>query len=183
MKIQELKENEPLEVIEVSNHMSMPYFHTKEKKVKVIEHTQIQMRIFTDGEIEKESEETSERIKEYYIGKRKYPCYVDTLKTKNIFIKNHSYVITYLIAQEWMNVCNIRGWFDVVKDISVYLENSKDKQALKTAKQAIKQIQKHNNRVDYSSLFTMLSTRGGDIDKFETKRVSKNVYSLRKTRN
>ena len=181
MKFKELKENEPLEVIEVSRHLELPTFEQKRETIPdIIELKQIQMRIYTDGEIEKETEETSEKIADYYIGKNKYQHGVDTLKTKNIFLRNHSYVITYLIANEWMKVGNIRGWFDVIKEVSIYLENPKDKKALKSAKQAIKQIANYNNSVDYSSLFRMLFSQRKGLETFETKEISKNVYTLRK---
>ena len=52
MKIQELRENKPLEIIEVSKHMAVPTFETKKiLKPEIVEFKQIQMRVFTDGEI------------------------------------------------------------------------------------------------------------------------------------
>ena len=69
MKFQELKENEPLKVIEVSNHIPTPIFDAKNPSYIVFKH--IQMEIFTDGVVEKESETTSKNIEEYYIKKKK----------------------------------------------------------------------------------------------------------------
>ena len=185
MKFTELKEQEPLEVIEVTKLIMFPEFPNPttgkiDRKTETVENKRIQMRIFTDGEIAKESEETTQKIKEYYIGKRKYQYDVDILKTKNIYFKNHSYVITYLIANELMTVGNVRGWFDVVKEVSIYLQNPKDKKALKCAKQAIREIANHNNSVDHSSLFGMLFPQEKELQKFETEKISKNVYSLKK---
>ena len=79
-----------------------------------------------------------------------------------------------------MTIGNIRGWFGVVKEVSIYLKNPKDKKALKCAKQAIREIENHNNNVDYSSLFGMLVSQGKGLQKFETEKISKNVYSLKK---
>ena len=185
MKIQELKENSPLKVIEVSKYFEMPpsIFNPKEvSNPDIGEIKQIQMRVFTDGKIKKISKELVESIKEYYIGKRKYQHPVDTLKTKNIFFKDHSFVITYLIAKEYTTVGNIRGWFDIIKDVSVYLENTKDKKALKNAKQAIKEIQNHNSSVDYSSLFGMLISWGNGLEKFNPEEIEENVFSLKKSK-
>lgn len=185
MKFIELKENEPLEVIEITYHMVIPrvpnpYTGKREVESDTVEDKRIQMRIFTDGEIEKQTEETSQNIEEYYIGKKKYQYDVDTLKIKNIYFKNHSYVITYIIANEIMTIGNVTGWFSVIKDVSIYLSNPKDKKALKCAKQVIREIANHNNSVDYSSLFGMLFSRGKGLQKFETEEISKNVYSLKK---
>ena len=77
MKIKELKENEPLKVIEVSRrckHRSL--------NLGVVEWKRIKMRVFTDGEIVCEDAEIIQDIDEYYIGKSKYPYDVNTLKTK-----------------------------------------------------------------------------------------------------
>lgn len=174
MKFTELKENEPLEVIEVTNHYVFP------KLSKLIEHKRIEMRIFTDGEIEKESEEISQSVNEYYIGKKKYKHDVDTLKTKKLYFKNHSFIITYLITNEVMTIGSVHGWFGVVKDVKIFIKDSKDKKALKCAKQAIIEIENHNSGVDYSSLLGMLFSKGKELQKFETEKISKNVYSLKK---
>ena len=181
MKLQELKENEPLKVVEVSLHLPKPDFNFKKNSnQETIEIKQIQTKIFTDGEIAKENEEVSESIEEYYIGKKKYEPCVDTLKTKNIFFKNHNYIITYLIVQEWKTIGNIRGWFGITKDISIYLKNPKDKEALKNAKQVIKEIQKHNSSSDYSSIFKMFCSQERKLEQFENEKISENVYSLKK---
>jgi len=180
MKIKELKDNEPLKVIEVSRCCKRS-FNDPSLNPVIDEWKRIQMRIYTDGEIASEDEEISQKINEYYIGRRKYPYDVNRLKTKNVYFKNHSYVITYTIAEQFMTVGNIHGWFDVVKDVSVYLENSKDRRALKTAKQVIRGIENFNKSVDYSSIFTMyLSPK--PIERFQSEKISKNVYCLRKVK-
>lgn len=123
MKIQELKETCPLQVVEVLKHEEI------QSQVPILEHKMIQTIVFTDGEIASESEESEENIEDYY--NDWYPYNVDTLKTKNLFFKNYSYIITYLIAKEWATAGRESGYFDIIKDISIYLENSKDKKALK----------------------------------------------------
>ena len=79
-----------------------------------------------------------------------------------------------------MKMGNIGDWFDVVKDVSVYLENSKDRKALKTAKQVICEIEKRNRSVDYSSVFTMFLSPRNSSESFERKKISENVYCLKK---
>lgn len=158
MKICKLKENEPLELIEVS--LNMQSTSPECKNSKEIALTEIQMKVFTDGVIEKESEGTVKNIDKYYIGKKEYKYKVNTLKTKNVFFKDYSYVITYLIAEEWLNIEGIHGLFDVIKDISIYLKNPKDKKTLKIAKQVIKEIANHNDSINYSSLLGMFVAQG-----------------------
>lgn len=178
MKIRELKENEPLKVIEVTKHLTVPTSPVKEnEKSKVIEDEHIKTIIFTDGEIEKQTEEASQSIDEYYIGKSKYHMTVDTLETKNIYFKNHSYVITYLLAKEFMVKGHVRGWFDVIKDVSIYLENGKDKKALREAKRFIKQINECNDYTNYLSSWGLQLPQDEGLEK-----ISKNAYTLKRTK-
>lgn len=181
----ELKENEPLEIIEVTKSIMFPIFpnpYTGEmNKQKVVgEEKLIQMKVFTDGEIAKEIEEPSQSIDEYYIGKRKYQYDVDTLKRKKIYFKNHSYVITYLVVNKFVSLGNVKGWFDVVDEVTIYLKNPKDKQALKNVKQVIRKINAHNKSIDFSSIFGILFSGGNDLEKFKTECISENVYCLKK---
>lgn len=180
MKIQTLKENEPLKIIDATNHnygLIPPYI--SEEEAERYETKEIKTLVFTDGEVVGETKEPDEKIESYYIGRRKYEN-VDTLKRRNLHIRNHSYVITYLLANEFFKLPHGGGWFFVTKDINVYLENPKDKDALKAAKQALAAISKSNRSVDTSDIFSMLS--GGKINpkKYETERVTDDVYTLKK---
>ena len=180
MKIRELKENEPLKVIEVTKNFPAwqnPSNGKIDKEAKGFEDKRIKTIIITDGEIEKQTEEASQSIDEYYIGKSKYHMTVDTLETKNIYFKNHSYVITYLLAKEFMVKGHVRGWFDVIKDVSIYLENGKDKKALREAKRFIKQINECNDYTNYLSSWGLQLPQDEGLEK-----ISKNAYTLKRTK-
>ena len=186
MKIRELKENEPLKVTRVTYHFPAwpdPSTGKVDKAAKPIEDERIKTIIFTDGEIEKQNEEVSQDIEEYYIGKSKYHMTVDKLETKNIYFKNHSYVITYLLAKEFMVKGHVRGWFDVIKDVSIYLENGKDKKALREAKKVIKEIynyNSYNNPTNYSSIWELLFKQYEGLEGLEE--ISSNAYTLKRTK-
>lgn len=183
MKIRELKENEPLKVTRVTYHFPAwpdPSTGKVDKDAKPIEDKRIKTIIITDGEIEKQTEETTQDINEFYIGKFKYQMTVDTLKIKNIYFKNHSYVITYLLAKEFMVKGSVGGWFDIIKDVSIHIENKKDIKALREAKKVIKEINNLNSHTDYSSLFGMILSQPTKSERFETKEISKNIYTLKR---
>lgn len=186
MRIRELKENEPLKVTRVTYHFPAwpdPSTGKLDKDAKPIEDERIKTIIFTDGEIEKQTEEASQSIDEFYIGKSKYHMTVDTLETKNIYFKNHSYVVTYLLAKEFRAVNNGGGWFDVIKDVSIYLENVKNKKALREAKKVIKEIynyNSYNNPTNYSSIWELLFKQYEEPEGLEE--VSSNAYTLKKTK-
>lgn len=188
MKIRELKENEPLKVIEVTERISSSWCNSfinktdNEVLAEKDERVKIKTNVITDGEIEKQTEETSQDINEFYIGKRKYNYDVDVLKAKNLYFKNHSYVITYLIAAERMTFGYMTRWVENVKEVSVYLENIKDKKALREAKKVIKEINNLNSHTDYSSLFGMILSQPTKSERLETEKISKNIYTLKRTK-
>lgn len=183
MKIVELRENDPLEVIRVSKHTTYiipePVVDGIEPEMTV-ENVPIEMMVFTDGVIERECDEKSTPIDEYYIGKKKFEYDVDTLETKNVYFKDFSFIISYLIGQELCTVGNVKGWFSVVKELKIYVKNSKDKRALKNAKRAIKAIKNYNNSVNYSSLFTMMLSQGRELQEIEIEEISDNIYTLKR---
>ena len=160
MKLKELPENEPIEVIEVSKHLSYqalpdPYTGKYDEKFNTVEHRRVQMRIFTDGKIDKQTDVISQKVDKYYIGNKEYMLPVDTLKTKKVFFKDYSYIIVYTISSEFLTVGNVAGWFDVINDVSIYMQNLKDRKTLKEARDVIKAIE-HVNNSNFSSLYEML---------------------------
>ena len=180
MKIRELKENEPLKVTRVTYHFPAwpdPSTGKVDKDAKPIEDERIKTIIFTDGEIEKQTEEASQNIEEYYIGKSKYHMTIDTKKKKNIYFKNHSYVVTYLLAKEFRAIHNGGGWLDVIKDVSIHLENKNDKKALREAKRFIKQINECNDYTNYLSIWGLQLPQDEELEK-----ISKNAYTLKRTK-
>lgn len=187
MKFIELKENETLEMVEVYSHVMFPGLNKEKNPEEYMarydessEYGRIKTKVFTDGKIDTEGDEFVEDIYEFYIGENKYPYNVDVLKGKNISFKDYSYVITYLIANEFTSVGNVRGWFDVIKEVTVYLKNPKDIKSLINAKRAIKEIAKNNQSVDRSSIYGTILSKGVGLKTFETQEIADNVYTLTK---
>ena len=178
MKIYELKEKQPLTITEATQHVSMPGFSSDKDTFEI---NRIKTQVFTDGELEKEMLVSEESIAESdeacYIGRKRYEHDVDTLKTKDLYFKNHSFVVTVLMAEEWTTIGNITGWFDRIKDVSVFLENKKDRKALRNAKQIICEIKDRISGCDYSSKDGVLVPQAAT---FKPEKVSGNVYSLKR---
>lgn len=72
---------------------------------------------------------------------------------------------------------HVRGWFDVIKDVSIYLENGKDKKALREAKRFIKQINECNDYTNYLSSWGLQLPEDERLEK-----ISKNAYTLKRTK-
>ena len=181
MKIRELKENESLEVIEVTmKPNNTDIFDSVLSDSDTGEYSRIKMRILTDGEIERQTEEISQDINEFYIGENKYQFDVNTLKTKKLYFKNFSYFLTHLVSTAYRLIVTIPRKFDIVNDISIYLKNEKDKNALICAKQMIKDFVISNNNLDNFHLFAMALSQTDGTARLDINKISKNIYTLKK---
>lgn len=170
MNIGELNYGDPLRLIEVSNHVN---YRDQFMNLFEVEHKRIYMKLYTDGEIYKESEETSERIDKYYIKDQKYDYVIDTLKSKDIYLRKHSFVIVLLIAKEFQKEGKYGGYYDVVKDVNVYLDNVNNKASLKNAKKALRKINYKNRPAIIQNIIADKNIE------FE-KQNNENIYKLKK---
>ena len=167
-----------LELIEVSKKRRVPrIFNCPETEYNDVK---IETKIFTDGEVVKFGEPTEEVISEYYICGKKYTGSVDKLKKTRIFLKNYSYAVVYTLAEEYLTVGNIHGFFKVVQNVNIYLKNKKDITALRKARKTISMVKEHNNSVNYNSLFSMLCASDNSPKKIEYEKYNKNIYTLKK---
>ncbi len=181
MKKKILTENDPLKVEETFQHFTWPGSDFNEKP-HTTETRRTYMLVFTDGEIAKEEEPVDEPIDEYlFSGKRVYRMAVDTLRTRDVYFKNHSYVITITIADRFLRFRsgNGGGWFDYIEDAQIYVKDPKDIKALFEAKKAVRDI-KANNSDDYSYVYRpMFGSRAG-LEKFQSSEVSDDIYSIKR---
>ena len=167
MRFRELQENEALEVFDVLQHYELPGFDNK-GPIKYCAQI-IQTKIVTDGDIDKEEEPITKDITEYRIGKERIEN-VDTLKTKGIYLKNYNYIIIFTIARKWM----FYHFLGIIKDISIYLKDTKDKKTIKKVKKLIKGLK--NGTCNYPESFK--STFNWGKEPFEVKKQSQYVYKL-----
>ena len=181
MKIKELKENEQLKMDNVSLHVDIPgVIGRDERELSIAELERIKMILFTDAKIVREGEVATESINQYVINGKKYDHDVDTLKTTQLYLDDYSYAITYLISSEWTRFGNIDGWFEVIRDITIYLKDINDRKALPEAKKIIKMIEKYSKRVNFSSFRKYLSTSIVEANDHGFEGVKKNIYILKR---
>ena len=160
MKIYELKDGMPVRQIQ------------KAYKVNVfereIEDIIYDTKIITDGLIESKS-----------VQDEKYDDFsrIDVLRTTNLYLKNYTYAIVLTIGREAFYNGKVGGIVDCIKNITLYLRNLNDKEALKTAKQVIKQIRQANS--EYKD-FSMNSLLREDNNDFIFDVLDENVYSAKK---
>lgn len=177
LQIEELKDEMPLEVIEVSCYSVA----RRNAPPITIEIPKIMTIVYTDGEIFKESETETYNIKSYYFGTKKYEGKVESLKKKNIYIKNHSFAVIYTIAEESKIVENVGGLFDVIKEVKIYLKDINDKKALQSAQHVIESNKTFSRSIDYSSPLTMELSKA--VNTCKTSQIPQNPFEKKRVPN
>ena len=160
MEIYELKDGTPVRQIQ------------KAYKVNVfereIEDITYDTKIITDGLIESKSAQEEK----YDALSRK-----DIFRTTNLYLKNYTYAIVLTIGREAFYNGKVGGIVDCIKNITLYLRNLNDKEALKTAKEVIKQIRQANSEYKDFSMNSLLREENND---FIFNVLDENVYSAKK---
>ena len=160
MEIYELKDGMPVKQIQ------------KAYKVNVfereIEDITYDTKIITDGVIESKS-----------VQDEKYDDFskIDILRTTNLYLKNYTYAIVLTIGHEAFYNGKVGGIVDCIKNITLYLRNLNDKEALRTARNVIKCIKRVNS--DFKD-FSMDSLLREDNNDFLFDVLDENVYSVKK---
>ena len=160
MEIYELKDGTPVRQIQKVHKLIA--FEDE------IENIIYDTKIITDGLIESKSVQDEK----YDNLPRK-----DILRTTNLYLKNYTYTIVLNIGRETFYNGKVGGVIDCIKNISIYLRNLNDKEALKTAKKVIKQIRQANSEYKDFSMNSLLQEENND---FIFGVLDENIYSVRK---
>lgn len=172
--MKELKYGESLNVVNVFRNITLPDNNN-------IELEKVRQIVFSDGTIDSEDDEIIEKIDKFpvdsFCGKQLYLYGVDTLKSRNIYFTNYSYIITFYIAE--MNVHNrqLHGIADQIFGTQIYLKNKKDLVALRKARKIIKDIDElFNVKRDFT-----VSSREPIVSncKQKVKQLGKNIYNIK----
>ena len=160
MKIYELKDGTPVRQIQKAYKVNI-----FEREIEDITYD---TKIITDGLIESKS-----------VQDEKYDDFtrIDVLRTTNLYLKNYTYAIVLTIGRESFYNGKVGGVIDCIKNISIYLRNLNDKEALKTAKEVIKQIRQANSEYKDFSMNSLLREENND---FIFNVLDENVYSAKK---
>ena len=142
----------------------------------IILEDRINTMIYTDGELIETTLSDPETINEYFIGKVKYEYPVDTLHKKKVVIKNARYILAVTVANRTVRVGkNGFGWLKVIENTEIFLNNKKDKEALKNAKETIIAVSSHPRTV-------LEATFGRNNNMFDLKyeSVGNKIYQLKR---
>ena len=160
VKIYELKDGCQLKLIQK--------IHKLEIFGQDVEDISYDIKIITDGFIDSNND-----ISEIY----DYYSKDDIVRTTNLYLKNYTYAIVLNIGRKAFYNGKVGGVVDCIKNITLYLRNLNDKEALKTAKEVIKQIRQANSEYKDFSMNSLLREENKD---FIFSVLDENVYFAKK---
>ena len=160
VKIYELKDGCQLKLIQK--------IHKLEIFGQDVEDISYDIKIITDGFID--SNNDISEIYDYYSKN-------DIVRTTNLYLKNYTYAIVLTIGRESFYNGKVGGVINRIKNITLYLINLNDKEALKTAKEVIKCIKQANSECEDFSMNPLLREENND---FIFNVLDENVYFAKK---
>jgi len=167
-----------VEIEDVFYHSLVPNFFqkkdSKDNEKKYVCGLRVSTKLYTDGEIIEIHEEEPQNINEYFINGRKYDRSVDTLVKKQVHIKNARYILKVVVAEDVFHGQYFTGLFDIIKSTEIFLNDKKDKEALKNARKSIRSMSKSIDNCK-SVLETFLPQKDITVS---YERINNNVYKL-----
>ncbi len=173
-----------VETIEVQRHYQVDNFKDPSgknseldgKKIVVID-SKIKTKLYTDGEFVKIEEEDPQTISEYFINKEKYNGNINRLIKKKVYIKNASYILVVVVANELMKNGSVKGHFPVIKDTKIFIKDKNDKKAKKIINETLKII---SNQKQCDSIFDVLFAQSNNKEnKIDYEKINDDTYKLK----
>ena len=148
MKYKLIKDNDKFRLLNSTQYIycdSLPNPDGSKPRNKVIKTSRgvIRTKILTDGQIKSVTDLDSE---EFILPKSLEDVESDVREAKDLELINHNYVIKILTQIESRNLNNRVAFFEVIKDIEVYIKDKNDKQTLKNIKKTLNLIYGSNSR-------------------------------------
>lgn len=161
MKYKLIKESDKIKLISGKDIVVYPGF---DKPVKpgekyipapdVIEERDIiKTKIFTDGEIKDIKQLQSFELE---LPKNMKTIELDKIELNELELMDHKFVIRILTALEFQKRGKVYGWFDIVKDVDVYLRDKKDKDSIRKIKKTLELV---CSNYEYTSIFDLLFSK------------------------
>ena len=98
----------------------------------------VRSMIYTDGKVVGEIDKQEEKIDGYFLNRRIFDQYADTLITKTVKLKDANYVIYVYYKDEALQSRRWGGWYPVITDVKLELFDKTNKIALKEAKKTLR---------------------------------------------
>jgi hypothetical protein len=133
--------------------------------------------IYTDGEVYEYDKNNPYKVEEYKINNKSYKD-INYLEVDNLLIKNHTYLIKQVLADEWVDFCG-KTLMPVEKDVQIYVD---DKENLRKILRALI-VLKHVRNTRYENEGNYLFSEGNlPLNQYEDQSLIENprVHILKK---
>ena len=138
MKDKTINDQQNLKVFKGIKHF---YFNGSSNDNNSRDVTKFKQLVFADGLIEKVDESRIENINKARIANIVFKN-IDTLEIKDLSLKGHNFVIVVTVSEEKRLYPPYSKYF-LIRDISYYLTDKKNKDALKTVRKICKEMNEY----------------------------------------
>lgn len=184
MKYTLIKETDKIKLISAKDIVRYDGFDEPAKKGEtcvptpdvIVERDIVKTKIFTDGEI-KGIASLDSSLSDLPINLSNMK--IDKTELSELELLNHNYVIRILTALEFQKRGSVYGWYDVIKDVEIYLRDKKDKDAIRKVKKTLELV--CSNR-EYASIFELLLPQKPVQINISYNEEKEGIYQLRKTK-
>lgn len=175
MKIVEKKNGESINISKAILKTNFASPLGEGHKPEVYKRTRMYQEVFTDGTIVKENDKETKSITQFSVEGRDYDA--TSLSTREVFLNDFNYIIVFTFVNEGMHVGNSMGFFDVLRDVNVYVNDLNDKKTLKALNKAIRSVEKNYLVTAKNSL--SIFTKDYCV---KEEKIAPNVYKIKKSK-
>lgn len=136
----------------------------------------IKTKIFTDGKIKGIETLTNSKLE---LPKNMKTIELDKVEVNELELTDHKFIIKILTALEFQKRGKVFGWFDVIKDVEVYLRDRKDKDSIKKIKKTLELVCSNQ---EYTSIFEFLFSKNQTQTSVIYNQEKEGIYQLVKTK-
>lgn len=184
MKYKLIKETDKIKLISGKDIVVYPGFSEPVKKGEVQvpvtdvveERDIIKTRIYTDGEIKGIKQLPSSELE---LPKNLKVIELDEVELSELELEKHKFVIRILTALEFQKRGTVCGWFDVIKDVDIYLRDKKDKDSIRKVKKTLELV---CSNYEYTSIFDLLFSKKQAQMSVLYNQEKEGIYQLVKTK-
>ena len=136
----------------------------------------IKTKIFTDGKIKGIETLTNSELE---LPKNMKTIELDKVELSELELEKHKFVIRILTALEFQKRGTVCGWFDVIKDVDIYLRDKKDKESIRKVKKTLELV---CSNYEYTSIFDLLFSKKQAQMSVLYNQEKEGIYQLVKTK-
>ena len=178
MRINEIKEGDKIETIDVITHREDIF--SSSSTIKYDEFKEVESRVITDGELVEMEDPETILANRYELEDGYVMDDVDYIRRNKLLFKNYTYIVSYGIAFKTKTRLNVPDIYIEPCNMTAYIKDIEDMNMINKVRKIAKSVKKTCRKINspLSNLRSDFVTQ--PIDKCESEELAENVYKLKR---